>query len=235
MSSDKIAVELTKREIVGKGLGKLRSEGEVPGVVHNHGKDSTHVTGDFLKLTKAFSKAGKHHPVELKIDDKQQLAMIKDVDFDPRKHNIRHIVFQSIKQNEKVSAEVPVVFEGEEIPAEKAGLLLLPQLDVVQVEALPKNLPDQLVADATVLSEVGDRLYVSDLKVPDGVEIITEAETSLAVVEMPKDQIAEADAAAASLAEDQATPTEDSDSSSGPEESKSEEASADTEDKVAEN
>jgi large subunit ribosomal protein L25 len=209
MSSDKIAVELKKREVIGKGLNKLRKDGAVPGVVHNHGKDSIHVMGDYLKLTKAYSQAGKHHPVELKIDDKHQLALIKDVDFEPRKHQLRHVVFQAIKQNEKVSAEIPVVLEGEEIPAERQGLLVLPQLDVVQVEALPKNLPDQLFADATKLAEVGDRLHVSDIKAPEGVTILSDLEASLAVVEMPKDQAAEADAAAKALAEDQGASAED--------------------------
>lgn len=203
MSNDTIGVELHKRDAIGKGLGKLRSQGQVPAVVHNHGKESLHVAGDFLKLVKVYERAGKHNPVELKIDGKQHLALIKDVDFDPRKHQLRHVVFQSIKQNEKTTAEIPVVLVGEEVPAEKKSLLVLTQLDVVQVEALPRDLPSELTVDATKLEEVGDRLVVSDIQAPNGVTILTEPEVSLAVVEMPKDQIAEADAAAAALAEDQ--------------------------------
>lgn len=204
MTSGKIALELEKREVVGKGLAKLRHAGSVPAVLHNHGKESIHVMGDFMQLSRAYVRAGKHHPVELKVDGKQYLALIKDADFDPRKHQLRHLVFQAIKQNEKTTAEVPVVLEGEEIPAEKKGLLILTQADTVTVEALPKDLPDKLVVDATRLEDEGDHLYVSDLRVPDGVTILTEPETSLAVVEMPRDQVAEADAAAAALAEDQA-------------------------------
>ncbi len=206
MSKDIIEVELTQRDIVGKGLGRLRTTGQVPAVIHNHGKESMHVMGDFLKLTKVYSQAGKHHPVELKIGDKQKLALIKDVDFDPRKHQLRHVVFQAIKQNEKTTAEIPVVLVGEEIPAEKKSLLVLTQLDSVQVEALPRDLPDEVTVDATKLEEVGDHLYVSDIDVPNGVTILSDSEASLAVVEMPKDQIAEADAAAAALAEGQDTP-----------------------------
>lgn len=209
MSSDKIVVELQKREIVRKGLAGLRASGQVPAVVHNHGKESIHVTGDFIKLAKAYSQAGKHHPVELSIDGKPHLALIKDVDFEPRKHQIRHIVFQAIRQNEKTTAEIPVVLVGEEIPAERKSLLVLTQLDVVQVEAFPRDLPDELTVDATKLEEVGDHLYVSDIKVPEGVTILADPEASLAVVEMPRDQIAEADAAAASLAEDQGAPDVD--------------------------
>jgi large subunit ribosomal protein L25 len=121
------------------------------------------------------------------------------------------VVFQAIKQNEKTTAEIPVVLEGEEIPAERKNLLVLTQLDTVEVEALPRNLPDQLTVDATKLEEVGDHLHVSDIKAPEGVTILTDPETSLAVVEMPKDQLAEADAAAAALADDAGTPAADDD------------------------
>lgn len=208
MSDDKIAVELTERSVVGKGLAALRAEGSVPAVIHDHGKPSLHVTGDYVKLNKAFAQAGKHHPVELKVGGKQRLALIKDVDFEPRKNRLRHIVFQSIKQNEAVEADIPVVFKTDvEIPAEKASLLVLKQLDHVQVKALPRDLPDELVVDPSTLAEVGDHLTVADIKVPAGVTFVTPPESSLAVVEMPKDQIAEADAAAASLADDAATGT----------------------------
>jgi large subunit ribosomal protein L25 len=211
MSNDTIAVELQKREVIRKKLAGLRADGHVPAVIHNHGQESIHVMGDSQKLAKVYGAAGKHHPVELTVEGKKHLALIKDVDFEPAKHRMRHVVFQAIKQNEKTTAEIPVVLEGEEIPAERKNLLVLTQLDTVEVEALPRNLPDQLTVDATKLEEVGDHLHVSDIKAPEGVTILTDPETSLAVVEMPKDQLAEADAAAAALADDAGTPAADDD------------------------
>ncbi len=208
MAGDDIAVELEERTVVRKGLNNLRAGGKVPAVIHDHGKPSLHVTGDYLKLARVYEQAGKHHPVQLKLGPKQQLALIKDVDFEPTKRQMRHVVFQAIKQDEKVTAAIPVVLEGEEIPAEKMSLLVLTHLDKVEVEALPGNLPDQLSVDATTLVEVGDKLSVADIKVPEGVTILTEPEQTIATVEMPKDQIAEADAAAASLAEDKGTTEE---------------------------
>ncbi|MDZ7744746.1 MAG: 50S ribosomal protein L25 [Candidatus Saccharibacteria bacterium] len=207
--SDDIAITLKEREVIRKGLTGLRTQGQVPAVIHNHGKESMHVMGDAVALEKAYQKAGRHHPVSLKIGSKQRLALIKDVDFDPTKHKMRHIVFQAIRQNETTTAEIPVVLVGEEIPAEKKNLLILTQYDTVDVEALPKDLPDELTADATVLADVGDRVHVSDIKAPQGVTILTDPDLTLAVVEMPRDQVAEADAAAESLAEDQGVPDEE--------------------------
>lgn len=234
MSNDTIVVELEKRDVVRKGLGALRAEGTIPAVLHNHGKESLHVMGNAQVLGKVYAAAGKHHPVEVTIDGKKHLAMIKDVDFEPAKHRMRHVVFQAIRQNEKTTAEIPVVLVGEDIPAEKKSLLVLTQLDTVQVEALPRDLPDQLEVDATTLENEGDRLSVADIKVPAGVTILTEPEQSLAVVEMPKDQIAEADAAAASLAEDAAGSGADEETEDAEKSTEGEEAPAESEDKPAE-
>lgn len=205
MSEDTISVELQERTVVRKGLQRLRADGLIPGVIHDHGKDSIHVMGDWSQLNKAYGAAGKHHPVQLTVGKQQHLAIIKDVDFEPAKHRMRHVVFQAIKQNEAVETEVPIVFKEVEIPAEKLSLLVLKQLDRVEVKALPKDLPDQLEVDPGKLTEVGDHLTVADLHVPAGVTVLTDATAQIAIVEMPKDQTAEADAAAAALADDAVT------------------------------
>lgn len=203
MTKDSITLEVQKRDVVRKRLAGVRNNGIVPAVLHNHGKDSTLIAGEYGAVVKVFAQAGKHHPVELIVDGKKQLVLIKDVDREPAKNRIRHIVFQSIKQNEAVEAEVPIVFkEGVEIPAQKASLMVLQQLDVAQVKALPKDLPDQLEVDPSSLVNDGDSLTVADIIVPNGVTILTDPEHQLAVVETPKDQLAEANATAEALAQD---------------------------------
>ncbi len=208
MSGNDILIEASKREKIRKQLNELRSNDLVPVVLHNHGKPSTHLQADYMQLKKMYDAAGKHHPVEVVIDGKKHLALVKDVDIEPTKQRMRHVVFQAIRQNEKTTAEIPVVFKDVEIPAERAALLVLRHLDHVEVEALPKNLPDELLVDPSSLKEVGDTLTVADLEVPNDVTVLTDAEHGLATVEMPRDQIAEADAAAADLAEDASTSTE---------------------------
>lgn len=202
MSKDSITVELTKRDVIGKGLTAVRKSGVVPAVIHNHGQDSIHVQGDFVALNKVFAAAGKHHPVELTVGGEKHLALIRDVDIEPVKQRMRHVVFQAIRQNEETEAEIPVVFKDVEIPAEKASLLVLKSLDHVEVKALPKDLPDELFVDPSKLVQVGDTLTVADIEVPAGVTLLTDLEQGIAAVEMPKDQIAEADEAQASLKAD---------------------------------
>jgi large subunit ribosomal protein L25 len=197
-------VDLSERATIRKGLNALRRDGMTPGVIHNHGKDSVHVVAPTMELTKVYSAAGKHHPLELKVGSEKYLALIKDAQFNPVKRRLDHVVFQAINRNEKVEAEVPIHLEGE-IPAEKVGLMVLNQLDTVQVEALPRNLPDQLVADATKLAELHDAVTVADLQVPEGVTVLTDPEHPIArVVETPAQISEEAEELTADEAEAEA-------------------------------
>jgi large subunit ribosomal protein L25 len=195
MSDVDAPVKLETRQVLGKGLGKLRQAGEVPAVIHNHGQESIHVMGTETQLLSVYRAAGKHHPLNLEVGDAKFLALIKDAHFDPVRRKLRHVVFQAIRQDEKVEAEVPIRLEGE-IPAEKVGLMVLHQLDSVEIEALPKNLPDELVVSAEKLVELHDKITVGDLSVPDGVTILTDAEHPIATVVETKAMISEEEATA---------------------------------------
>ncbi len=178
-------VDLEQRTTIRKGLNALRRGGMTPGVIHNHGNDSVHIVASTMELTKVYNAAGKHHPLELKVGSDKYLALIKDAQFNPVKRRLDHVVFQAINRNEKVEAEIPVHLEGD-APAEKTGLMILHQLDHVEVEALPKNLPDQLIVDASKLAELHDAITVADLQVPEGVTVLTDAEHPIArVIETP--------------------------------------------------
>jgi large subunit ribosomal protein L25 len=201
MSSDTITLELTKREVVGKQVRGLRRDGKVPAVIHNHGKDSIIVDAPFMEITKVYEKAGKHHPVDLKVGSDKYLAIIRDVDLDPRKNTLRHVVFNAVRQNEVVQTEVPIKFEGDSA-AEKAGLMLLHQLETVEVEATPRNLPDEIVVSVDSLTDIGDKINVEDLQAPDGVTILTDPEHPVvAVIETPAQQSEEAEAEEAAAGE----------------------------------
>jgi large subunit ribosomal protein L25 len=184
-----ITVALHKREVTGKSVKHLRAEGQVPAVIHDHGKASVVVVGQYADLLKTYQRAGKHHPVEVTADGKHYTALIKSVEFDPRKHQLRHVVFNAVKANEKVTAEVPVrikLSEGNEsTPAERAGLVVLEQLDAVEIEAVPSKLPQVLEFDGEKLVEVGDHATVADLIIPQGVTVKTDASHPLATVFEP--------------------------------------------------
>ncbi len=179
MSDDALSLTLEPREVTGKAVKRLRDAGTVPAVIHDHGKPSINVQAPYLTLYRTYQRAGKHHPVQITAGEQKFTALIKSATFEPKKNMLTHIVFNAVDRNQKVEAEVPVharYAEGEtSSPAERASLIVLEQLESVEVRAIPSKIPDVLEYDAEKLVEDGDQLFVSDLLVPDGVEIITEA------------------------------------------------------------
>lgn len=189
MAQDTISLTLEPREVTGKAVKHLRREGQVPAVIHDHGKDSVIVQAEYIKLLKVYKQAGKHHPVQLTAEGKKYTALIKDVDLDPKKNTLKHVVFNAVNANERVEAEIPVqprYAEGNDsAPAERAGYLVLSQAETVAVEAVPSKLPDVLYYDAEKLTEVGDHALVSDLEVPEGVEVKSDPNQAVATVYEP--------------------------------------------------
>lgn len=194
MSNDTIVLKVSERKELGKAVKALRRAGFVPANMYEKGKESVALSAPIGEITKVYHAAGKHSSVELDVEGKKHLAMIRDIDIDPVKGTLRHVGFHAVKRNQKVEAEVPVRIDGE-IPGQKLGLLFLQNLDTVQISALPANLPEELLIDGAKLAEEGDKVTVADLKVPEGVEVLTDSETMVADLQVPRDQIAEADAA----------------------------------------
>jgi large subunit ribosomal protein L25 len=203
-----VLLAVDKREIVGKAVKQLREQGLVPAVIHDHGGESVHIVAEYVPLLKAYKAAGKHHTVTLKGAGKEYTALIKSADFDPKKHELRHVVFNAVRANQKVDAEIPVRVkyqdDNDASPAERAGLVVLHQLEVVEVEALPKNLPDALYFDGEKLAEVGDHLTVADLIVPEGVIVKTDPSHPVATVFEPSALQAANDAVGGDATEDEA-------------------------------
>ena len=185
-----IALSLDKRDILGKSVKHLRKQGILPAVIHDHGKDSIIVMGSYSDIYKAYKHAGKHHPIELSVGSKKFTALIKDADFNPKHNTLTHVVFNAVNANQTVEAEIPVHIVGDS-PAAKAGLMVIHTLSHVDVEAVPSKLPDELTVDGEKLVELGDKLTVADIVVPEGVIIMTEPEHIVAVVEETKAQLSE--------------------------------------------
>ena len=170
---DKITLKLDEREAHGKKVRALRREGFVPGVVYGPATEPISVQADSVTISKVYTAAGKHAPVHLTIGTKKKIAMIKDVEINPVRNSISHISFHAVKANEPVEAEVPIRLVGEgESEAEKAGFIILQNIESLEVKALPMDLPDALELDITGLKEAGEKLTVADVKIPENVELV---------------------------------------------------------------
>lgn len=170
---DKITLKVQERTVHGKKVKQLRRDGLVPIVVYGPGMEPVSVQASYNELDKVVRAAGKHTPVHLTVDDKKRIAMVKEISFNPAKNSIDHVAFHAVNQNRPIEAEVPVRLVGEgESEAEKAGLIILQNIDTLEVKALPLEMPDALEVDIRHLKEAGERVLVSDIKLPANVELV---------------------------------------------------------------
>jgi len=170
---DKINLKLAKRDVHGKKVAKLRREGLLPGVVYGPGMEPVSVQAEYNVIAKVYRAAGTHTPIHLDIDGKKRIAMIKEAETDPTKNSLSHISFHAVKANEPVNAEVPVrLTEEGESEAEKAGLIILQNIDKIEVRALPMDLPEAIEISTAHLKEAGEKVTLGDAKLPEGVEFV---------------------------------------------------------------
>lgn len=164
---DKINLTLDVRTLQGKKAARLRADGIVPGVVYGHGFDPILVQAEYNVLNHVVHRAGKHTPVHLTVDGKKKIALIKDIERNAVKGRMQHVSFHAVKANEVVTAEIPVHLVGVgESEAEKAGLIVLQDIESVEVKAKPADLPESLELSITGLAAAGDRLTLADVKLP---------------------------------------------------------------------
>lgn len=170
---EKLTLKLDEREVSGKKVARLRREGIIPGVVYGTGTNPLNVQVAEGVFRKVYTQAGTHAPVHLTIGSKRKIAMIKDVDFTPTKGRVVHVAFHAVKATEPVNAEVPIRLLGEgESEAERSGLVVLQTLEKVEVKALPMDLPEALEVNIGGLKEPGEKLLLSDITLPENVELV---------------------------------------------------------------
>jgi len=170
---DKITLSVKKREMTGKRVAKLRQDGLVPAVIYGSDYEPRNVQLAQQDAQRVVREAGRHVPIELTLDNEVSTTLIKSIDRAPARRDITHISFQRVRADEVVTTAVPLVLIGEsESVAAKAGLIILPTLEEVEIRAKVSELPDKIEVDATNLAAAEDKLTLADAKLPSGVEIV---------------------------------------------------------------
>ena len=162
---------LEKREATGKKVKSLRVAGMIPSVLYG-GKGPVLLASEYVPTEKVLAAAGHHSPIDLTVDGKKKLAIVKNVDIDPVSRQIVNIEFQAISAREVVTATTPlVVVNFEESEASKTYHFALNQaINEIEVKAKPADLPKELTIDAAGLTEIEDKLTLAEVKLPEGVE-----------------------------------------------------------------
>lgn len=194
---EKLSLHANSRDVRGKQNQQLRGAGKTPGVIYGHGTQSTALEIDSRDLQKVYSQAGSNKIILLKLDEgKSKNVLIHDVQHSPRTGALTHVDLYVVRMDEKVKTEVPIHFVGETPAVYQEGGTLVKNLETIEVEALPADLPENIEVDIAVLIDFEKSIHVSDLKVPSEVTIMNEPEELVVKVDPPRsdEELAELDA-----------------------------------------
>lgn len=177
-----VTITASKREETGKRAKRLFSSGSMPAVVYGPKQESLSISLSAREFEKVLKEAGESSVIELAGLGSSMQVLIHEVDRDPVTNVPRHADFYAIEKGAKVEVEVPLSFVGES-PAVKGGANLVKVLHELAIEASPANLPHDIAVDISTLSAVGDQILVKDLTIPSGVEVQTDMEQVVVLIQ----------------------------------------------------
>lgn len=182
-----LVLKAENRTVKSGSLRTLRKEGAVPGVVYGQGKPATLVKVSAKLLDHIYQEAGNNKLVRLELAESAANNVIfHEVQINPLTQNINHFDLYTVKMDEEIKAEIPIRFINESGAAMTESAVLLKNLETIEVESLPGDLPESFEVDLSRLATIGDSVTVGDLRVPGGVKILTEPETLIVKADPPR-------------------------------------------------
>lgn len=197
----KIDLKTTTRTILGKKLKRSRAKGLMPAVLYGHGVDSTPLFIDAKAYKKAYAEAGTSTLVDLTVDETKS---IKVLFHEPQEHYLTsepvHADLYAVKMTEKIETAIPVNYIGVSAAVEELEGNFITNKDELQIRCFPGDLISEIEVDISVLKTFDDQIKVSDVKLPETIEVLDDADEVIALVSAPISQ----EELEAELAEDKA-------------------------------
>ena len=195
-----ITLNATIREDLGKKSKKLRGQGKIPAVLYGRKVSSTPITLDYRNFEKIYKEAGESTLISLELDEasaktrnvpSENVVLIRDVVMNPISRLYTHIDFYQVPMDEEIDIEIPLEFINESPAAKEEGGVLVRNVYKIEVSALPKDLPHEIIVDLSRLKKIDDVIMVKDLEIPQGVTANAEEDMIVATVTMPEEEVIE--------------------------------------------
>jgi large subunit ribosomal protein L25 len=197
-----ISIKAQPRTLQGTGASRrLRRASRVPGILYGGSKAATAIELDHNEIFHKLKQEAFHASVlSMELADTKEQVLLRDVQMHPFRPIVLHVDFQRVAADQKIHMKVPLHFINVETsPAVKlSGGLVSHILNEVEISCLPADLPEYIEVDLLNL-ELGHSIHLSELKLPEGVELVTKGEDkTVATIVIPRAVVAEEDEVAAS-------------------------------------
>lgn len=179
-------LSVQNRDEISKNVKEVREKGYILAEFYGHGMENMHLAVKKDEFRKAYKEAGESSVITLVLGSKKMPALIHEVQQDYVSGETMHIDFYGVRMDEKISAGVVLEFIGEAPAVKTHGGVINKAMQEVEVEALPADLPHSIKVDLGTLTEIGQSIYVKDLSLPKGVEVLVDPETVVVGIAAPR-------------------------------------------------
>jgi large subunit ribosomal protein L25 len=164
----------------------LRKTGVIPGVVYGFQTENQPIECEYQAFHKTYVQAGESTVIDLEVGGKSIPVLIHQLDLDPVSGKYAHVDFFAVDMKKKVTANIPLHIIGESSAVKNLAGVLIHNKDTISVSCLPKDLPQSFTADLGMLDELGKSILVSDISIPDAVEVQEQPDEPLLTVQAPR-------------------------------------------------
>jgi large subunit ribosomal protein L25 len=201
---EKVVLNASKRDVIGKQVKALRREGKLPAVIYGRHTEPININLDAHSASMTLGKLTSSSLVTINVDGTEYPALVRETQRDYIKNRLLHVDFLAVSMSEKLRTRVNVHFIGVSGAVKDYNAVLVKNLEQLEVEALPNDLPERIDVDITSLARPGDGVRVKDVKVGDNVRLLNDPETMVVVATFAK---VEEEAVPGVTAVEGATPT----------------------------
>ncbi len=196
--ADEVTLQAEPRKSGRHAVRELRLADKVPAVIYGRDVEAQNVAIDRRALHRALVQAGTSL-ISVQVGTAAPVQVLaREVQHDPVRHRPLHVDFLAVAMNESIRVEVPITLEGTAPALSRSGVVMVRQMDQVEVECLPRDIPQHLTANLSSLATEADSIYVRNLVVPPGVTIVTEPDHVVISLTLSRAEEAEEAAAAPS-------------------------------------
>jgi large subunit ribosomal protein L25 len=178
---EKVVIKATKRTVTGKQVSQLRRAGQLPGVIYGHNFEPTCISMEAHNAQMVIPHLTSSSIVNIDLEGKIIPSLVREKQKNYIKNVYTHIDFQAVSLTETIRADVSLHFHGLAPAIKDFSAAIVNNMDVIEVEALPNDLPERIEVDLSVLNKIGDAIHVRDLIIPAGVTLLTDRDEMVAV------------------------------------------------------
>ena len=183
------------RTVIGKKVSQLRRSGTLPANIYGRNQESLAVQLPYTMARDLMNQHGHNTLIEVQVagESAPRPVVVRQISQNPVTRSLLHLDFYQVDLSRLMQAQIPIVLTGVAPAVARWGGVLVQQLDHIDIEALPTNVPEHLVVSVTSLTALDQHLTLADIPTPRGVRVLTPADSTVVAVQRSR---VESDAAA---------------------------------------